>query len=92
MNLRKFLIAVVGLLTSLHVFATGNCRPGVYSDGAANAAVLRNEPEDGSGIRYLMLDGVFGNTQSESIPFKCQSKFIRLNNSAATPLKLVSPR
>lgn len=92
MNLRKFLIAVVGLLTSLHVSATGNCRLGVYSDGATNAAVLRNELEDGSGIRYLMLDGVFGNTQSESAPFKCQSKFIRLNNSAATPLELISLR
>jgi len=47
MDIRKFLIAVVGLLTSFNVFATGNCRPGVYSDGPANAEVLLNEKKDG---------------------------------------------
>ncbi len=92
MDFWKFLIAVVGALINFHVFATGNCLPGAYSDRVANAVALRNKPEDGSSIRYLMLDGIFGDTQSEAIPFTCQSKSIHLNNNTAMPLELVSLR
>lgn len=92
MDIQKVLIAIVGLLASFHVFAAAHCLPGVYSDGATNAAILRDEVEAGSGIKYVMLDGIFGNTQSESVPFQCQSEFIRLNNGTAAPLELVSLR
>ncbi|EIK44543.1 hypothetical protein O59_002873 [Cellvibrio sp. BR] len=92
MGIQKVLIAMATLLSSFHVFATANCVPGVYSDGSTNAAILRNDLAQGSGIRYLMLDGIFGNTQSKSIPFHCQSTFIRLNSGATAPLKQVSLR
>lgn len=92
MAIQKILIVIAGLLASVYVFAATNCLPGVYSDGATNVAILRDEVKAGSGIRYLMLDGAFGNAQSESVPFQCQAEFIHLNNVAAAPLAVVPLR
>ncbi|OZY86384.1 hypothetical protein CBP51_04985 [Cellvibrio mixtus] len=89
MDFQKVLMAIVGVLASFHVLATDNCWPGVYSDGAVNVAIVQKGLEEGLGFRYLTLDGVFGNTQSESVPFQCQSGFIRLKNGGAVPLELV---
>lgn len=92
MDVQKTLITIAGFLVSFHVFATANCLPGVYGDGATNVAILRNESEPRSGIKYLMLDGTFGNAQSESVPFQCHSEFIRLNSGTTAPLKRISLR
>lgn len=89
MDAQKLLIVIAALFISVHAFATTKCLPGVYSNGTTNAVILRDELDQFSGIKYLMLDGAFGNTQSKSVPFQCQSTSILLSNSDATLLKPV---
>jgi pimeloyl-ACP methyl ester carboxylesterase len=69
-----------------------SCMPGVYSDGQTNVVVLYEKTNDSKKTGYLTLDGAFGDIDSASLPFRCQSKALRLNTDAASVLKKIPLR
>jgi pimeloyl-ACP methyl ester carboxylesterase len=90
MDIQKALIVLASLLICPPVLANNNCSLGVYSDGDANTVVLQKDSGD-SGLKYLMLNGVFGNTESTTPPFRCKSKSIHIDKVTA-PLERISLR
>ncbi len=85
----NIVLAIFCCLIDSQAIAKSLCPPGVYGDGKSNAIVLREKPDDGLGQWYLTLDGLFGNTRSDSLPFECHSGFIRLQDVTATQLNPV---
>lgn len=79
-------------LTNSEPFPSTSCMPGVYSDGKTNVIVLYENTHDSKKMRYLTLDGAFGDVDSASLPFRCQLKALRLNTDAASVLKKIPLR
>ncbi|WP_052417072.1 alpha/beta hydrolase family protein [Cellvibrio mixtus] len=92
MNNHKVVALIFLLVASLQTPVYAHCLSGVYSDGKNNTIVLTNRNSTSAmELRYLMLDGRFGATSDDALPFSCNPGFLTLNNPASTilaPVKL----
>lgn len=90
-NIGKNTVSFHTHLTSPKDLPKTACLPGVYSDGQANVIVLHETKHASKKMRYLTLDGLFGDIDSDSL-FQCQSDVIRMNNETAPALSRIPLR